>query len=154
LEIFVTLEEKIQNLCQPTIESMGFDFWGCEYLAAGKHSTLRIYIDKPEGVTVDDCGLVSRQISAIMDVEDPISSAYMLEVSSPGVDRQLFRPEQYAPQKGRLLRVRTTSSIMGRRNFKGPLVEVTADHIEIEVDGEVFNIDFALIDKANLVIEF
>lgn len=149
----MTLEEKIQTLLQPTIESMGFDFWGCEYLAAGKHSTLRIYIDKPDGVTVDDCGLVSRQISAIMDVEDPISSAYMLEVSSPGVDRQLFRQEQYPAHKGRLLRVRTTSPILGRRNFKGPLLEVFEEHIDIEVDGEIFSIEFALIDKANLAVE-
>lgn len=150
----MTIEEKIQGLLEPTVESMGFDFWGCEYLAAGKHSTLRIYIDKPEGVTVDDCGQLSRQVSAIMDVEDPISNAYMLEVSSPGIDRPLFKPEQYAANKGRTLKVRTSSPVLGRRNFKGPLVELFETHFEIEVDSEVYEIPFALVDKANLELEF
>ncbi len=149
----MTLEEKIQNLLEPTIISMGFDFWGCEYLAAGKHSTLRVYIDKLSGITVDDCGEVSRQVSAIMDVEDPISSAYMLEVSSPGIDRPLFKLEQYAQYQGSNLKIRTSSPVLGRKNFKGLLVNIVDDAIEIEVDNEVYEIPFVLIDKANLEIE-
>ncbi len=148
------LEEKIQNLLEPTISSMGFEFWGCEYLAAGKHSTLRVYIDKPEGITVDDCGKVSHQVSAIMDVEDPISSAYMLEVSSPGVDRPLFKPEHFQMQKGRKIKVKSSIPVMGRKNFKGSLVAVNDDGIEIEVDNEIYEIAFVLIDKANLEVEF
>lgn len=146
----MTLEEKIEKLVAPVIESMGFSFWGCEYLAAGKHSTLRIYIDKPGGITVDDCGEVSRQVSAIMDVEDPISNAYMLEISSPGIDRPLFKPAQFEENKGKLIKLKTSSPILGRRNFKGPIVEVSENQFVIEVDGESYDIPFNMVDKANV----
>lgn len=149
------LEEKIESLLKPTIETMGFDFWGCEYLPAGKHSTLRIYIDKSEvGVTVDDCGKVSRQVSAIMDVEDPISNAYMLEVSSPGMDRPLFKPAQYSAYKGEVVQVRTATSVMGRKRFKGEMTTVSENGIVVEVDGELYEISFNQIDKANVVPQF
>lgn len=150
----MTLEEKIENLLKPTIKSMGVDFWGCEYLPAGKNSTLRIFIDKENGVTVDDCKHVSRQVSAIMDVEDPISSAYLLEVSSPGMDRPLMKPEHFVSYKGEELQVRTSSSVMGRKRFKGLMVGVNEEGIDVEVDGEVYEIPYAVIDKANLVAKF
>lgn len=151
----MTLEQKIESLLKPTIESMGFDFWGCEYMPAGKHSTLRVYIDKKDlGVTVDDCGKVSRQISAIMDVEDPISNAYMLEVSSPGMDRPLFHPEQYADYAGEVVQIRTSAPVMGRRRFKGEMTSVTEQGIVVEVDGELYEIDFGQIEKANIVPQF
>lgn len=151
----MVLEEKIENLLRPTIESMGFEFWGCEYMPAGKHSTLRVFIDKAEvGVTVDDCGLVSRQVSAIMDVEDPISNAYMLEVSSPGMDRPLFKPEQYKAYEGEEVQLRTSVPVMGRKRFKGQMTAVTEDSIAVEVDGEEYEVPFALIDKANVVPQF
>lgn len=150
----MTLEDKIEALLKPTVESMGFEFWGCEYLPAGQHSTLRIYIDKTDGVTVDDCGDVSRQVSAVMDVEDPIASAYMLEVSSPGLDRPLFQPSQYVPYQGQQLQVRTAAPVMGRRRFKGKMTSVDDTGIVVEVDGELFEIPFAQIDKANVVPQF
>lgn len=151
----MVLEEKIENLLRPTIESMGFEFWGCEYMPAGKHSTLRVFIDKAEvGVTVDDCGSVSRQVSAIMDVEDPISNAYMLEVSSPGMDRPLFKPEQYKAYEGEEVQLRTSVPVMGRKRFKGQMTAVTEDSIAVEVDGEEYEVPFALIDKANVVPQF
>lgn len=150
----MTLEQKIEMLVSPAIEALGMVLWGVEYLPAGKDSTLRIYIDRPiVGVTVDDCSKVSRQISAIMDVEDPISSAYMLEISSPGLDRPLFRLEHYIPYVGKTVNVRTRSPIMGRRKFKGELAQVGADEIEVEVDREVYLIPFSSIEKANLVVE-
>jgi len=150
----VTLEQKLEEMLKPTIESMGFDFWGCEYLPAGKNSTLRIYIDKSQGVTVDDCGDVSRQVSAIMDVEDPIASAYMLEVSSPGVDRPLMKPEQFSAYQGEEVQVRTSMAVMGRKRFKGLMEKVLEDAIEVEVDGEIYEIPFNMIEKANLVPNF
>jgi ribosome maturation factor RimP len=150
----MTLEQKIAGLVTPAIEALGMTLWGCEYIAAGKDSTLRIYIDRPDvGVNVDDCALASRQISAIMDVEDPISSAYYLEVSSPGLDRPFFKPEQYAAYVNKTVNVRTRSPEMGRRKFKGKLVEVQAEQILVEVDREVYEIPFSNIDKANLVVE-
>jgi ribosome maturation factor RimP len=150
----VTLEDKIEQLLKPTVETMGFDFWGCEYLPAGQHSTLRIYIDKPEGVTVDDCGSVSRQVSAILDVEDPISSAYMLEVSSPGLDRPLMKPEQFQDYVDAVVQVRTSMAVMGRKRFKGKMVRVEQDGIEVDVDNEIYPIPFNMIEKANVVPEF
>lgn len=150
----MTLEDKIEQLLKPTVESMGFDFWGCEYLPAGQHSTLRIYIDKPGGVTVDDCGDVSRQVSAIMDVEDPISNAYMLEISSPGMDRPLIKPEQFQDYVDSIVQVRTSMAVMGRKRFKGKMVQVGQDGIEVEVDNEIYPIPFNMIEKANVVPEF
>jgi ribosome maturation factor RimP len=150
----MTLEQKIADLVTPAIEALGMTLWGCEYIAAGKDSTLRIYIDRPSvGVNVDDCALVSRQISAIMDVEDPISSAYYLEVSSPGLDRPFFKPEQYSAYVNKTINVRTRAPEMGRRKFKGKLVEVQAEQILVEVDRDVYEIPFSNIDKANLVVE-
>jgi len=147
----VTLEEKIEALVRPVIESMEFDFWGCEYLPAGKNTILRVFIDAENGVGVDDCGKISRQISAIMDVEDPISSVYTLEVSSPGLDRLLFRPEQFKMYEGTVIKVRTSIAVMGRKRFKGILESVREQGIDIEVDGEIYEVDFTEIDKANVV---
>jgi len=147
----VTLEEKIEGLVRPVIESMDIEFWGCEYLPAGKNTILRVFIDTEQGVGVDDCGKVSRQISAIMDVEDPISSVYTLEVSSPGLDRPLFTKAQYEMYKGQVIKVRTSISVMGRKRFKGTLESISEEGIVIEVDGEVYDIEFGEIEKANVV---
>ncbi len=147
----MTLEEKIEGLVRPVIESMNIEFWGCEYLPAGKNTMLRIFIDTENGVGVDDCGKVSRQISAIMDVEDPISSIYTLEVSSPGLDRPLFTPEQFKMYDGQVLKIRTSLSVMGRKRFKGAIENVTKEGVDIEVDGEIYTIDFDEIEKANVV---
>ncbi|WP_044409341.1 ribosome maturation factor RimP [Thiomicrospira microaerophila] len=150
----MTLEQKIEGLVAPAVEALGMVLWGCEYIAAGKDSTLRIYIDRPQvGVTVDDCAKVSRQVSAIMDVEDPISSAYMLEVSSPGMERPLFKPAHYEDYVGKRVNIRARSPILGRRKFKGELVELHPEHIVVEVDRESYEIPFSNIDKANLVVE-
>lgn len=147
----MNVEEKIESLIRPTIESMDVDFWGCEYLPAGKNSILRVYIDKSVGVNVDDCGRVSRQISAIMDVEEPISSAYTLEVSSPGMDRPLFKLEHFKEYEGCNIQIKTFSSVMGRKRFKGIMDNISDSSVDIEVDGEVYTIPFGAIDKANLI---
>jgi ribosome maturation factor RimP len=151
----VRLEDKLEQALKPTIESMGFEYWGVEYISAGRHSTLRLYVDKEDGgITVDDCAQVSYQVSAIMDVEDPISSAYNLEVSSPGMDRQLFKPEQFARYQGQTVQVRSSVDVLGRKRFKGKMVKVDAEGIEVSVDNEIYPIPFDCIEKANLVPEF
>lgn len=133
---------------------MGFELWGFEYLPAGRHSILRVFVEKDDGITVGDCAAISRQVSAIMDVEDPISSAYMLEVSSPGMDRLLLKPSHFELYAGKVVQVRTAVAVLGRKKFKGPMVQVTDSMIGIEVDGELYEIDYDIIDKANLVAEF
>ncbi|NPA72569.1 MAG: ribosome maturation factor RimP [Gammaproteobacteria bacterium] len=151
----MSLEEKLEGLLKPTIESMGFELWGFEYMPAGRHSILRVFVEKPDmGINVDDCAAVSRQISAIMDVEDPITSAYMLEVSSPGMDRLLFTPEQYKQYEGQTVQIRTAIGVLGRRKFKGPLTAVRDTLVEMEIDGELYEIPFDIIDKTNVVAEF
>ncbi|MEA3404147.1 MAG: ribosome maturation factor RimP [Pseudomonadota bacterium] len=149
----MTIEQKLEDLFKPAIESMGFELWAIEYMAAGRHSTLRVFVDKLGGINVDDCAAISRQLSAIMDVEDPISDRYMLEVSSPGLDRPLIKPEHFKRYEGKSVRVRAAIAILGRKKINGKLVKVTDEQIEVEVEGEIYEIPFDLIDKANLVVE-
>jgi len=90
-----TKEQQIQALLEPTVEALGYELWGLEYLSQGRHSTLRLYIESEQGISIDDCAAVSEQVSSVLDVEDPITGEYTLEVSSPGMDRLLFKPDQY-----------------------------------------------------------
>lgn len=132
---------------------MGFELWAIEYIPAGRHTTLRVFADKQGGINVDDCADISRQLSAIMDVEDPIADQYMLEVSSPGLDRVLIKPEHFKRYEGHSVRVRSAVAILGRKKINGVMTKVSDDGIEVEVDGELFEVPFGLIDKANLAIE-
>jgi len=151
----VTIEEKIENALRPTVESMEFDWWGMEYLPAGRHTLLRIFIEKPDGtVNSDETYTVCKQISAILDVEDVISSEFRLEVSSPGMDRLLFTPEQYKRYEGEEVQVRSSIPVLGRKRFKGPMKQVTDSAIEVEVDNELYEIPFDIIEKANIVPKF
>jgi ribosome maturation factor RimP len=101
------IELELTAMLEPAVEALGFELLGLEFVQAGRHSTLRVYIDHENGITVDNCADVSRQVSAILDVEDPITNEYDLEVSSPGVDRPLFKPAHYEQAQGEELRVRT-----------------------------------------------
>ena len=148
----MTIEQKLQDLFKPAIESMGFELWAIEYIPAGRHTTLRVYVDKLGGINVDDCAAISRQLSAIMDVEDPITDQYMLEVSSPGLDRVLIQPEHFKRYEGQSVRIRSAVAILGRKKINGVMTKVLDDAIEVEVDGELFEIPYGLIDKANLAI--
>lgn len=149
-----SLTESLQELLTPTVEGMGFVLWGIEYLPQGKHSLLRIYIDHEKGITVENCEAVSRQISAILDVEDIISAHYVLEVSSPGMDRMLFSPTQYRHYCGDNVAVRLNVPVNGQRKFKGKLLSVTEAGIDLEVNGQGVSIPFASIDKANVIPNF
>ena len=151
----MTIEEKLEQALKPTVESMGFNWWGMEYMPAGRHTLLRIFIEKPDGtVNSDETYAVCKQISAILDVEDIISSEFRLEVSSPGMDRLLFTPEQFKSYSGEVVQVKTGIAVLGRKRFKGPMQKVTDDGIEVEVDNELYEIPFDLIDKANIVPKF
>lgn len=151
----MTIEEKIENALRPTVESMEFDWWGMEYMPAGRHTLLRVFIEKPEGtVNSDETYAVCKQISAILDVEDVISSEFRLEVSSPGMDRLLFTPEQFKRYEGQEVQVRSSVGVLGRKRFKGPMTKVDDSGIEMEIDGEIYEIPFDLIEKANVVPQF
>lgn len=120
----------LQKLIEPAIAALGYELVGTEYLPQGKHSLLRIYIDIPEGIKVEDCERVSHQISGLLDVEEPIQGQYTLEVSSPGLDRPLFKIEHFDRFVGRQIKVRLKLPLMGQandqvngqRNFTGKLL--------------------------------
>ncbi|MDG6897340.1 ribosome maturation factor RimP [Actinobacillus delphinicola] len=150
-----TLEEKLQNLLQPVVEDFGCELWGIETQRVGRFLTLRIFIDKPEiGVTIDDCADVSRQVSALLDVEDPIADKYNLEVSSPGMDRPLFTLAQFSRYIGQEIVVHLRIPMLNRRKWQGKLVDVQNDMISLEVDGEVQQFAFGNIQKAHIVPQF
>jgi ribosome maturation factor RimP len=136
------------------VEALGFELVGVEFIRAGKHSTLRVYIDNENGIDVDDCADVSRQVSAVLDVEDPITNEYNLEVSSPGMDRPLFKAAHYASVVGEEITVKLNLPQDGRRNFKGLLTQSTDTHIHVEVDGQAFVLAISNVTKANLVPNF
>ena len=143
-------EDTIQELLAPTVEAMGFELWGLEHMSQGRHSMLRLYIDGENGVNVDDCAEVSRQVSGILDVEDPISGEYTLEGSSPGVDRLLFRSEHYLMYVGEWLEVRMRVPFEGRRKFKGTLKGMEEDDVVLQVDNEEFLLPLGSIDRAQV----
>lgn len=143
-------EEKIQALLEPTVAALGFELWGLELLSQGRHSLLRLYIDGENGVTVDDCAAVSRHVSSVLDVEDPISGEYTLEVSSPGLDRLLFRLDHYQVYIGEWIELRMRAPFEGRRKFKGTLKAVEGEDVVIQIDDEEFLLPHSAIDRAQV----
>ena len=139
-------------MLEPTIEALDLELWGVEHRVRGRSSLLRVYIDSEAGVTIDDCERASRQISAVLDVEDPLPGEYTLEVSSPGLDRPLFRIEQYVDFIGEIVNLRLRTPLNGRRKFKGPLQGVSEDQVSMTVDKELVEIPFQQIEKANVVL--
>ncbi len=148
--------QELESLLEPVVTSMDYEFVGLEYLSQGRHSTLRIYIDSQQGVGVDDCADVSRQLSAVLDVEDPITSEYSLEVSSPGLNRPLFKPAQYAQFIGENVKFKTIRPQLenGQRKFKGTISAVENDNIIFEIEEQMLTVAFADIDSANIIAKF
>ncbi len=144
--------QDLTELFEPVVESMGYELVGVEFSGGSGHGTLRVYIDHDDGVSLDDCASISHQISGILDVEEPIQQAYDLEISSPGLDRPLFKLEDYQRYCGQAAKIKMAIAVDGRRNFKGVLQGVVKPNlIEIEVDGETYQLPLADIGKANLV---
>ena len=141
----------VADIVQPTIEALGFELWGLEHLRNGRYSVLRVYIDCKNTVNLKDCETVSRQISALLDVEDPISGEYTLEVSSPGLERPLFKVDQFAKFVGNKVKVAMRNQLEGRRKFTGVIDCVSANSIKLNVEGKIVKLDFAEIEKANIV---
>ncbi|MFT6268420.1 MAG: ribosome maturation factor RimP [Alphaproteobacteria bacterium] len=148
------LEKKLTQMLEAPVEAIGFELVGVEFVRAGKHSTLRIYIDSENGVEVEDCADVSRQVSAVLDVEDPITNEYNLEVSSPGMDRPLFKPEHYHQVVAQTITVKLQMPQDDRRNFKGLLESCDDRGFVMVVDKEKFELAYDNVLKANLVPEF
>lgn len=148
------LELRLTEMLQPAVDALGFELVGVEFVRAGNHSTLRVYIDHEDGISVDNCADVSHQASAILDVEDPIATEYALEVSSPGMDRPLFTIAHYEAIIGEEISVRLNVPQDGRRNFKGELVGIEGDMVNVKVDNQEFSLLIDNVAKANLVAKF
>ena len=149
-----TLEQNLQEMLQGAVEDLGCELWGIECQRAGRFMTVRLFIDKEGGVTVDDCADVSRQVSAILDVEDTIADKYNLEVSSPGLDRPLFTLPQFERYIGQDIAVNLRIPVMERRKWQGKLERIENDMVTLIVDGQEQVLVFGNIQKANVVAKF
>ena len=146
---------EIWSLIQPVVEGLGYELVDIEFRPHPKHGLLRIYIDKEAGIQLDDCSTVSRQISAMLDVEDPIPGHFDLEVSSPGLDRPLRRAEDFERFTGEMVKIKMgMPTLEGQRNFTGRLLGLENNEVKIEVDGEIHYLPLGGIDKARLVPQF
>lgn len=141
----------LRELLEPTITALGYEFLGCIYMPQGHRSLLRIYIDKMQGITLADCELVSRQVSAVLDVEDPLSGTYTLEVSSPGEDRPLFQQGHFKRYLGARIQLRLQVPINKQRRLIGVLTKVDDEGITLLVDEQEFKLTWAGIARANLL---
>lgn len=146
---------ELKRLLGPVVEALGCELWGLELQTGGKTKLLRIYIDRAEdGIGVDDCERVSRQASAVLDVEEAINGEYILEVSSPGMDRPLYELSQYEQYIGEDISLRLRFPYEGRRNFKGRLTGIDDDEIVLVVTDHEFLFPVEGIEKANVVPRF
>jgi ribosome maturation factor RimP len=143
-------EQQLQIMLEPTVEALGFELWGVEHISQGRHSVLRVYIDSENGIGVEDCAAVSHQVSAILDVEDPIAGEYTLEVSSPGMDRLLFKFEQFPGYVGEQIELRLRTPFEGRRKFKGVLKGIEGEDVVVQVDDHEYLLPYSAIDKARV----
>jgi ribosome maturation factor RimP len=138
------------SMIEPVLEPEGIELVDIEFKLEGGRWVLRLYIDTPRGVSLDDCELVSRQIGALLDIKDPIEHRYVLEVSSPGINRVLRKERDFKLFAGSPVRIRTRSKLTGRRNFQGILKGMEESAIILEVDGARVEIDPGNVEKANL----
>lgn len=148
------MNEELNSMIQSVVEGLGCQLWGVEYLSLGKHSTLKIYIDAEKGVDIEDCTRVSRQVSSLLDVEDPIGGEYTLEVSSPGLDRKLFNLAQFEAFTGHQVKLLLRRPFEGKRKFSGQIRGVEGDEVILgQQEDEEILIPFGEIDRANIVPE-
>lgn len=149
------IEGRIRPLAEPVAEGLGVELVAVDYTSEHGRKILRVYIDKPGGITVDDCEKLSRELGTVLDVEDPIPQSYNLEVSSPGLDRPLKTEKDFERFAGRRAKIRTRTPVDGRRNFKASIDSVGAGVVQVtDFDGKKFSIAVSEIEKAKLEIEF
>jgi ribosome maturation factor RimP len=145
-----TLRERLIALIEPLVGRLGYELVELEHASGRGSAVVRLYIDGPEGVGLTDCERVSREVSALLDVEDPIPTAYTLEVSSPGFDRVLRTPAHFARFVGSRVAVELTAPRDGRRRYTGTLLSADEAGITLEVDGQRVEVSFAQMGKARL----
>lgn len=147
-------ERQIEESLHESVERLGCQIWGVEFFSAGKRSRLRLYIDKPEGVTIDDCETVSREVSDVLDAGNLFGGGYTLEVSSPGLDRILFKAEQFEANIGATVDVRLNFPFEGRKRFVGLLADVEDARALVRLDDAEYVLPLENVQRARLVPQF
>jgi ribosome maturation factor RimP len=146
--------KRLNAMIQPLVEDLGYEFVGLEHSANPKNSVVVLYIDRPNGIRVEDCEAVSREVAALLDVEDPIPGHYTLEVSSPGLDRPLFTLDQFERFSGEEVQLTAFAPVDGRRKFKGRILGTGEGTVRLEQDGSEVSLEFGNIARARLVPDY
>ncbi len=149
-----TFEETLTELIRPEVEALGVELWGLTSPSTGKKRVIRIYVDGPDGATIDQCASVSRQVGLMLEVEDIIPGAFILEVSSPGLERRFFSTAQMEKYVGRKMLAKTYEAIDGSRKFTGELKGYDENAFTLDVDNEDVTLDWTAVKDVRLVHEF
>ncbi len=149
-----SVNDNILNMANPLLSGKNMELVDLEFRKEGVGKVLRLFIDKPDGVTVEDCAVVSRELSTLLDVNEVISERYVLEVSSPGLRRPLKKVEDFKKYEGKLVLIKTNELIENRKVFKGYLKDTNDEGIQVDIDGSLYSLSFHQIKKANLEIDF
>lgn len=144
------MSQRLSQLIIPVVEDLGYELWHLESVGAGRSRTVRLYIDSPEGIALEDCEKVSREVSATLDVEDEGSSEYQLEVSSPGLDRPLVTPEHYRRFIGEHAKLKLFAPVEGKKRLIGTILAVNGDVVDLGCDDQTYRISLADVAKARL----
>ena len=145
--------EQLKELLAPVVEDLGYTLWGIQYLQ-GRGAVLRLFIDHDDGINVDDCALVSHEVSGVLDVEDPVPGDYILEVSSPGLDRPLFELSHFERYQGESVQLTLLAPVAGKRKMTATLVAVDGDTLVMELEGESLRVPYSQVDRARLQPRF
>lgn len=149
-----SIGERVEKIAASVTERFGIEFVHCQIAGSKRNPTVRLIIDKPGGVTLEDCSRVSRDVEAVLDKDDFIPTAYVLEVSSPGIERELYKLADFERFSGQNARIKTAQPIGGQRNFAGRIAAVANGEIEFEDrTSGVVRIPYDLISKANLMAD-
>jgi len=148
------IARRIEGLIREAVEDEGFEVVGVELAQTGRSPVLRVYVDRPGGVTVSDCAYVSRRVGVLLEVDDFIPGSYTLEVSSPGLERPLFSEADYRRFQGREIRLQAVEKIEGRRNFSGRIKGFSNGIVQLDCEGDIFSVPLDRVKKANLVYRF
>ncbi|HHZ13053.1 MAG: ribosome maturation factor RimP [Caldicoprobacterales bacterium] len=149
-----SIEKIAQEIALPIVEELGYELVDLEYKKEGPHWCLRLYIDKPGGITLDDCQEVSQRVGDVLDIKDPIPHNYFLEVSSVGLDRPLKKEEDFVRFKGRNVDLKLYRAIDGSKNYTGELIGLDGDTIQIRVGGEILGFKRDQVAIVRLSVEF
>jgi ribosome maturation factor RimP len=150
----VVLRDRLTDLLEPVVNALGYELILLEFSPRDGSGLLRLFIDGPDGIGISDCEKVSREVAGVLDVEDPIRQAYQLEISSPGLDRPLAKPEHFQRFVGEIAKIQMLAPVSGRRRFQGVIASATKDEVLIETPEGVVTLPLADVEKARLVPNF